>query len=422
MARSNSPLCILHILDHSLPLHSGYSFRSQEILRVQRDRGWRPVVLTTPKHEESWRGARSDIEIIEGFQYYRTGPVPGGENSIRALVGLLARTTARLREVVAREAPDIIHAHSPVLNAIPALRIGKEMGIPVVYEIRAFWEDAAVDHGAYRQNSWKYQLVRFMETWVCGRAHEVIVICGGLRDDLIARGIAAERITVVRNGINTKEFQPAEADTRYLSEWKLDGKRVIGFVGSFYHYEGLDVLVDAFARLASVRPDVVLLLVGGGPMESRLKAQIADRGLSDRVIVPGRIPHERMRGVYSVIDVLAYPRYATRLTESVTPLKPLEAMATGKALVASDVGGHRELIRHRETGVLVPPGDARALAGTIGSLLEDRALCQAIQRRGVAIAREQWTWDMVTGPHAAVYARALRRPVVAGDGMPRESE
>jgi PEP-CTERM/exosortase A-associated glycosyltransferase len=407
MTQSKAPLRILHILDHSLPLHSGYSFRSQEMFRVQVDRGWRPVILTSPKHEESWKGPWGEKEIIGGLAYYRTGPVSGGTSSFRSLVNLLARMAARIREVIGKESPDILHAHSPILNAIPALWVGRKVGIPVVYEIRAFWEDAAVDHGSYGRNSWEYGLVRFLETRVCHRAHEVIVICQGLRDDLVERGIRGERISVVGNGINADEFHPAAPDTLYTREWKLEGKRVIGFVGSFYQYEGLDLLVDAFARLSSVRSDVVLLLVGGGAMESRLKAQIADLHLGDRVIMPGRIPHEHIPRVYSVVDVLAYPRYATRLTELVTPLKPLEAMAMGKALVASDVGGHRELIQHGKTGILFPPGNAYALAATIGSLLDDSALCQKIKRRAVTVVREQFKWDTTTRHHLAIYSRVL---------------
>ena len=125
--------------------------------------------------------------------------------------------------------------------------------------------------------------------------------------------------------------------------------------------------------------------------------------------MPGRVPHEQMQGVYSVIDVLAYPRYSMRLTESVTPLKPLEAMAMGKAVVASDVGGHRELIRHGESGVLFPAGDAAALAGAIETLLDDVELRRKLERQGLAVARDQFQWGMTTECHSAIYARVTRR-------------
>ena len=139
----------------------------------------------------------------------------------------------------------------------------------------------------------------------------------------------------------------------------MTGKTVVGFAGSFYGYEGLDLLIDALALLAPRHPDLRVLLVGGGMQEAALREQARVRGVADRVVFSGRVPHQEVQRYYDLIDVLAYPRHRMRLTELVTPLKPLEAMAQGRMLVASDVGGHRELIRDGETGVLFPAGDAR---------------------------------------------------------------
>ena len=398
---------ILHILDHSLPLHSGYSFRSGSIFNAQRNRGWQPVVLTSPKHEESCKGPKQEQEEINGFTYYRTGASrPGGLPFLaeRHLMNALAR---RIREVAAIEKPDLLHVHSPVLNALPALRVGRELGIPVVYEIRAFWEDAAVDHGTYAQDSWKYKLVRWMEGRVCRRADQVTVLCQGLKEDLIRRGIPAGKLTVVYNGIDPADFQRREPDAEYYQTWKVAGKNVIGFIGSFYRYEGLDLLVDAFARLAASRSDVVLLLVGGGETETRLKAQIQRLKLEDKVILPGRLPHDRIPGVYALMDILVYPRYSMRLTELVTPLKPLEAMAMGKALVASDVGGHRELIHHGQTGLLFPAGDMVALAEMLDRLMNDPEARKHMEEQESVWARREHSWDKTTAIYAEVYARAL---------------
>jgi len=157
----------------------------------------------------------------------------------------------RIQEVAHLEKPDIIHAHSPVLNAIPALWAGRKLGIPVVYEIRAFWEDAAVDHGTYAEGSWKYNLTKSIETWVCKRADQVAVLCNGLKNDLAKRGISSQKITPVFNGINPDDFKPCPPDEGLKKEWNLSGKKVIGFIGFFYRYEGLDLLVNAFSRMAS---------------------------------------------------------------------------------------------------------------------------------------------------------------------------
>src|SRR5690606_28617170 len=140
---------------------------------------------------------------------------------------------------------------------------------------------------------------------------------------------------------------------------------VLGFVGSFYAYEGLDLLVQAFASLSAQRSDLMLLLVGGGPQEQALKAQVAQLGLLDKVIFSGRVPHDEVSGHYALIDILAYPRRSMRLTELVTPLKPLEAMAQGKIFVASDVGGHKELIDDGRTGTLFKADDEAALVAAV---------------------------------------------------------
>ncbi|MCD4811366.1 glycosyltransferase, exosortase A system-associated [bacterium] len=399
-------LKILHILDHSLPVHDGYSFRSQNIFQAQRDRGWQPVIVTSSKHEESWKGRWAKQEQINEFYYYRTGAISHNGISFEAELRLMTALANRIQEVAELEKPDILHAHSPILTAIPALWVGHKLGIPVVYEIRAFWEDAGVDQGTYAQDSWKYKLVRYTETWVCKRADQVVVICNGLRNDLVKRGISSQKITPVFNGINPDDFRPCEPDTEYKNKWKIEGKKVIGFIGSFYRYEGLDLLIEAFARLTATMSGITLLLVGGGEMEDELKVQVERLHLEEKVVMPGRIPHDRISGVYAMVDILAYPRYSVRLTELVTPLKPLEAMAMGKALVASGVGGHRELIRHNETGVLFPPGDSKALAKALENLLADNSRRHSIEERGMTWVRKHHTWKKTTFVYQDVYAKA----------------
>ncbi len=221
------PLKILHILDHSLPLHSGYTFRSQSIFHAQSEKGWEPVIVTSPKHEQSWKGEWQPKENIGQFCYYRTGKTGSGRLPFASELKLMAALAKRIRQVAKIEKPDIIHAHSPVLNAIPALWAGWDMDIPVIYEIRAFWEDAAVDHGTYAENSPKYRIVRSLETFVCQKALHVCVLCNGLKNDLIKRGIPAEKITPVFNAINPEDFKPCPPDDEYLTAWNLQKKKVV---------------------------------------------------------------------------------------------------------------------------------------------------------------------------------------------------
>lgn len=394
---------ILHILDHSLPLHSGYTFRSQNIFRSQKNMGYIPVILTSPKHEESLKKQTPQVEQINGFTYYRTGPVKSSMPLVSELK-LMHVLYKRLMDVARTEKPDIIHAHSPVLNAIPAIWAARKLKIPVVYEIRAFWEDAAVDHGTYSENSWKYRLTKSIETWACKKADHVCILCNGLKNDLIRRSIPPDKITPVFNGVNPDDLRPVPPDREYLEAWRLKDKKVIGFIGSFYRYEGLDLLVQAFVKIAEKYPDAMLLLVGGGEMDQELKTQILQLNITNQVVMPGRIPHERIAGVYALIDILAYPRYSMRLTELVTPLKPLEAMAMKKALVASDVGGHKELIQDGKTGLLFKAGDTADLAEKIQLILKDRELEAALQKTGSSWVKQYHTWEATTSAYKRIYS------------------
>ena len=407
MLPANRPLKILHILDHSLPLHSGYTFRSYNIFRAQLARGWRPVVLTSSRHEASWSGTSDNVEEIGGVRHYRTGALAQSTVPLAAELRLMIVLARRLREVIKREQPDVLHVHSPVLNALPALWVGQALKIPVVYEIRAFWEDAAVDHGTYAQDSWRYKLVKAIETWVCRRVASVAVLCHGLREDLVKRGIPSDKLTAVFNGINAEDFRPCAPDAKCLHAWQLVGKQVISFIGSFYHYEGLDLLLQAMAHLVTTRSDIVLLLVGGGEMELALKEQIQQLHLEKHVVMAGRVPHERIPGVYALTDILVYQRYSQRLTELVTPLKPLEAMGMGKALIASDVGGHCELIYHGHTGLLFPAGDVMALVDALGHHLDDQALRQHLSQQGASWVRQHHTWEQTTSVYKTIYTRVL---------------
>jgi glycogen(starch) synthase len=394
-------LRILHVLDHSLPLHSGYSFRTLAILREQRALGWQTAHLTTPK-----QGSGTNLQDeVDGWSFHRTPNVGGN-----GLLSQMRLTAARLREVVLMTQPDLIHAHSPVLNALPSLWVGRRQRLPVVYEMRASWEDAAVDHGTTQEGSLRYRTSRSLESLALRHADQVTTICEGLRGDIASRGIPPERITVIPNAVDVSLFRlDTEPDAELRRSLGLNGATVVGFAGSFYGYEGLDLLIEAVRQMLPRHPQLRVLLVGGGPQESNLRAQAVAAGLQERVIFTGRVPHADIQRYYELIDVLAYPRLPIRLTELVTPLKPLEAMAQGRMLVASDVGGHRELIRHGETGFLFRAGNAAALAGAIDDVLVRRPFWPKLREQARRFVEVERTWASSVERYREVYRRALAR-------------
>jgi PEP-CTERM/exosortase A-associated glycosyltransferase len=399
---------ILHVFDHSLPLHSGYTFRSANILREQRNLGWQTYHLTSPKQVDCTLAE----ETADGLHFYRT-PQPTGIASRLPVLNQWAfmRATERRLLGLAKELkPDVIHAHSPVLNAWPAIHVGEKLGIPVVYEIRAFWEDAAVDHGTQTEGSLRYRLTKAMETRAVQRASQVVTICQGLRNDLISRGISGDKIGTVPNAVDINHFSLSTgADPELKARLGLAGCRVIGFLGSFYAYEGLDLLIASLPAILPRAPDVRLLLVGGGPQEANLKQQAVALGLSDKVIFVGRVPHSEVSKYYDLVDLLAYPRHPMRLTELVTPLKPLEAMAQGHLMIASDVGGHKELITDGETGVLFRAGDVLALADKAVATLNQPEKAAAMRINGRRFVEEVRNWPNSIANYKAIYGKALGR-------------
>jgi PEP-CTERM/exosortase A-associated glycosyltransferase len=400
---------ILHVLDHSLPIQDGYSYRSQNVLESQRDLGLAPLAVTSPKHEADWKGPWAPEEALGEVKVFRTGAVPGSSLPFVGELRLMRALERRLAGVADREGPALVHAHSPVLNAFPARTVSRRRRVPLVYEIRAFWEDAAADQGTYAEGSPKYRLVRALETRCCRRADAVVTICAGLRDDLLARGVPAHKVRVVPNAVVPEQFPPAQPDEALREEWGLRGKTVVAFLGSFYHFEGLDLLLDAAARLAPQIPELRVLLVGGGETEAVLRQRARDLELGGTVVFAGRVPHDRVPGIYALADVLAYPRKPMRLTELVTPLKPLEAMAMGKALVASDVGGHRELVTDGQTGLLHRAGDAQDLAAALARLVRDAGLRQHLGEQGKSWVLAERTWRRNAMAYADLYSELQGR-------------
>ena len=396
---------ILHILDHSIPLHSGYTFRTRAILNGQRALGWETVHLTGSKQGV----ASSEIEDVDGLRFYRTSPGALSRIPILNQWGVIRELRARAESVIEEHQPDLVHAHSPALNGLAAISAARRFALPVVYECRAFWEDAAVDHGTSREWGLRYRITRAMESRVFGKADAVFTICEGLRSDIIQRGIDAQKVTVIPNAVDIEQFgYTSVVDGTLRDELGLGTGPLLGFIGSFYAYEGLDVLVDALPLLREHVPDLRVLLIGGGHEFESLKAQAVKIGVDDMLTFTGRVPHNEVQRYYSLVDALVYPRKSMRLTELVTPLKPLEAMAQGKLVIASDVGGHRELIEDGRNGYLFEADSPLALANCVRTALGSRAQWDNVRQRARKYVEEERCWPVSVKNYVPIYERLTR--------------
>lgn len=394
---------ILHVLDRSVPNISGYSIRSNYILQFQKQLGIEVVALTSPNQDSIL-----PEEEIEGIRYYRTNsPKFIKSNAIFKSVFYINRFKAKIKEIIRKEKIDVIHAHSPVLCGLPALTIGRKYNIPVAYEVRAIWEDAAVDQGKTADNSLRYNLSKYYETKVLKRADAVISICDGLKKEMVSRGIGADKIHVVPNGIDEKKFLPLAKNEDLLKKYGLNGDLVFGFIGSLFEFEGLEYFLKAISKVISRQNGIKAVIAGGGRREAELKELASGLHGNGRIIFTGKIPHNVIQQLYSVMDVLVYPRVKNRLTDLVTPIKPLEAMAMAKAVIASDVGGLKELISDGDTGLLFKAGDAEDLSEKMIYLAGNEAKRSELGENAKKAVLRNRNWGAVTKTYLKIYRSLL---------------
>ena len=247
-----------------------------------------------------------------------------------------------------------------------------------------------------------------METYVLKKADAITTICEGLKRDIIQRPISIDKITVIPNAVDAGQFRVlGQRDEQLEKVLKLENKSVIGFVGSFYAYEGLDLLMRAIPALLEKHKNIEVLMVGGGPEEETLRKMCGELQIDSHVRFVGRVPHEQVQRYYSLIDILVYPRKKMRLTDLVTPLKPLEAMAQGKLVLASDVGGHIELINDGVNGFLFTADDVAALIKMLDRIIDNRNQWFQIAKNGRTYVETERTWARSVGRYEIVYKNLL---------------
>jgi glycogen synthase len=402
---------VLHVLETSLPHTVGYTVRARTIVDYQRRLGLEPVVITSPLFRAQEPPAQ--IEEYEGVRYYRTNHIrpPGSAKSKLSSYALRIVMAVRYRravlEIARREHPDVLHAHSSYANAYAALPAARELGLPLVYEVRTLWGESAVIEDGLRPDSWKHRLVWRLELGAMQRADLVLPISQGIREEVIRRGIPAYKVDVMPNGVDTSKFAPRPRDAVRASAAGLDGCFVIGFVGSMRKLEGLSTLLTAYGICKAQRDRVRLVLVGDGPDKKALEAQAVEQGLPG-VIFTGNVPHADVPSWYSIMDVLVYPRLRAVINERVTPLKPLEAMAQGKVCMGSDVGGLTELIRNDDTGVIFRADDPEDLAHALISLMKEPARLERLGRRALEAVRRERDWSAISPRYIELYEKVIR--------------
>lgn len=403
---------ILNVLDISIPLTIGYTTRARYLVNSLKKLAFDPVVITSLRQPDdpNCKTKRFDLPegLYEDISYYRSIDFTTKNRRKKKIMPFLSelleiKMFAKNIEILIKKIkPQLLHAHSPILVGYAAYYAAKKQNLPVVYEVRAFWEDAAVDQGKMKQNSFKYHVIRYLETRLLKKVDAVTVICEGLKNDIIERGILGEKIFVVENGVDTKRFVPLKKDENLLTKYSLKGKTVIGFIGTLFNFEGITLLVEAM-KLLKNNQDILCLIIGYGQSEEAINALIQKYNLEDKVKFLGEIPNNVIESYYSVIDLFVYPRLSFRITELVTPLKPLEAMAMGKTVIGSDVGGLKELINDGKDGLLFKSGDPHDLVEKILYVLNKKEVAENLGKTARENMVKYRNWDMITETYKKVY-------------------
>jgi PEP-CTERM/exosortase A-associated glycosyltransferase len=408
---------ILHLLHRSTPGTHGYAVRSREIVTKQLTKGLEPIVVTSPSQSPLGKLDKQGSEYIDGIRYFRScsALLPAtsevdDRSPLRSTLRVMQN--ALLLQLALRVArtyrPAVIHAHSPFTCGLVARAVGRILDIPTVYEMRGIWEEShAMRHRAERTRL-RYRIVERLEDASLKWADACCVICESLRTEAISRGVPGAKVFAVPNGVDHDHFIPGPVREDLREQWGLCGARVMGYVGSFSRYEGLELLIEVMKNLGKEFPNLYLLLVGDGDLYATLRRLAETSGLSNRVVFTGRLEHRDVLDFYRLCDFLVLPRQDTPETRLVTPLKPLEIMAVAKPLIASDIGGHREMIEDDFNGLLFPANDPAELTSRCRLLLQDTQLQADLGSRARQWVVEHRDWNLLVERYVECYQRLTR--------------
>ena len=390
---------VLHLAHASLPHQvSGYTVRTHQTARAQLAAGLEPHVVTRIGFPDGVTD--SGPEIVDGIPYHRViGPPSGVLEPDERLAAAAEQVLAALAHI----RPQVLHAASDYENAMLALALRDASGIPVVYEVRGFWEDTwLARQPASSADSDVYELRREINTRCMNEADHVVTLGDTMKREIAGRGVSAEKLSVVGNAIDAEIGEMPRDDVTAARLGIEPGEVVIGYVGSLLAYEGLDRLIEAVAELPSDRR-VKCLIVGDGPERSRLAALARRLGVSDRVVMTGGVPPDATPRYYSLLDIYAMPRRDDRVCSLVSPLKPYEAMATHSTLVVSDLPPLREIVADGETGLVVEAGSTAALARALGRLVDEPELRSSLARDAFELVRRERSWSRNATAYKRIY-------------------
>lgn len=405
---------ILHLVTNSLPVtQAGYTVRTQRILAAQRAAGLDPHAVTFAGYPRPKDKDTAPLVEVEGIPYHRITPseqYPGMQERIDDSIRGVTALAKELR-------PAVLHAASGNKNATVALHVGRALGIPVVYELRGLLEESWLsrDGSHDRRGSEWYRLTLERETSLAQEADAVVTLAETMRQRILERGVDPEKVVLAPNAVDESLLTERPDGDAFRARHGITPEEfVVGSVSSLHAYEGFSTLIEAAALMHEDDRAVRVLLVGDGETRAELLRRAERLGIEDACVLPGRVDPDEALQAQAALDAMVVPRVDVGVTRLVTPLKPVEAMAYGVPVVASDLPALRELLADGRAGTLVPPGDASSLADAITRLRKDETLREEKVAAALEEVREHRTWSRVVEVYRDLYGRlgALDRPQV----------
>ncbi|WP_057462822.1 glycosyltransferase family 4 protein [Pseudovibrio sp. POLY-S9] len=398
---------IAYFLHNSLPYSSGgYATRGHGLAVALANAGYDVTCVTRPGYpfDVPPKDERLDVpleDIIDGISYQRLLSPRRDEHSAKDYMLQAADIIeGKLKEL----RPSLVIGASNHVTALPALIASKRLGVPFIYEVRGFWEITRISREPEFAKKPAFNVQKILETEVAKHAAHVFTLTRGMKNELCDRGVESNTISILPNSCDVTKFNPSEKDHLLAAELGYPSNiPVIGYIGTFVQYEGLEHLVEACSLLKTRGKQFRLLLVGNenasgndrGPITKAIEDIAAKNDMGDWVSMPGRIPHEDVPRYYSLIDIAPFPRKPQPVTELVSPMKPLEALSMKKAIVVSSVAALSEMVRDGETGLIFEKGNIENLADKLEVLIDDAKLRDQLGDAGRKWVFENRTWNKV---------------------------
>ncbi|SNC65341.1 Glycosyltransferase involved in cell wall bisynthesis [Kytococcus aerolatus] len=409
------PRAVLSVLAQSLPHQSGgYATRSHGVITGLRDLGWDMEAVTRlgfPYDRWSPKSKTyvAPVDVVDGIAYHRL--LEPGERVYdnTPLASYINRFADRIAEHAVRHRASLIHASSFQNNGLAGLQAARRLGIPFVYEMRGLEDLMKVSRRPNFEQTESYAYMTELENHIVRNADLTFVITEALREEMIRRGGPADRIVVLPNGVHTANFEPRGRDVELAAELGVEGKVVIGYAGGLVDYEGIELILRAADELRRERDDFHVIIVGDGHHQARLHGLAAELELGDVVTFTGRVPHSEVPRYLSLFDITPFTRLPLPVCELISPIKPFESMAMGKAVISSSVAALTEIVAPDERGLVFEKGSAEDLASCLRRYLDSPELRQQMGRQAREWVLEHRDWSDVVTIADDAYHRVLGR-------------